>query len=39
MEALFNPMAWGSPLGLGIFLICLGIFIFLVSVVDKKNKK
>lgn len=38
MEWLFNPAAWGSPVGLGIFFICLGIFIYLLSLADKNKK-
>lgn len=38
-EALLSPAAWGSPLGVGIFLICLGLFIYLLSLADKKKKR
>ena len=38
MEAVFNPANWGSPVGLGIFLVCLGTFIYLVSLADKTKK-
>ena len=37
MNALLTPVAWGSPLGVGIFLICLGIFIYLLSLADKNK--
>lgn len=37
MEALFNPIAWGSPVGLGFFLVCLGAFLFLLSRADRKK--
>lgn len=41
IEALFSPANWGSPLGVGLFLVCLGIFIYLLSLADrnKKSKK
>jgi hypothetical protein len=39
MESFFTPAAWGSPIGLGIFLVCLGVFIYLLSLADKKKKK
>ncbi len=39
IDALLSPMAWGSPLGVGIFLICLGFFIYLLSLADKNKKK
>jgi hypothetical protein len=31
MENLFLLLGWGSPIGTGIFLVCLGGFIFLLS--------
>ena len=37
-EALFSPVAWGSPLGVGLFLICLGIFLYFLSLADKNSK-
>ncbi|MFP4403655.1 MAG: hypothetical protein ACLFPJ_04855 [Candidatus Woesearchaeota archaeon] len=38
LEALLSPEAWGSPLGVGIFLMCLGVFIYLLSLADKNKK-
>lgn len=38
MTQLFSPIAWGSPLGVGLFLICLGLFIYLLSLADKNGK-
>ncbi len=29
---------WGSPIGLGIFLVCLGGMIYLISKADEKSK-
>ncbi len=36
-SALFSPENWGSPVGLGIFLVCLGIFIYLLSLADRNK--
>jgi hypothetical protein len=38
MDNLFLLLGWGSPIGTGFFLVCLGLFIFLLSKSDKKNK-
>jgi len=40
METLFLLLGWGSPVGIGIFLVCLGGMIFLLSKSrEKKDKK
>lgn len=39
MEQLFSPAAWSSPAGIGIFLLMLGGFIYLLSLADKNKKK
>ncbi len=41
METLFLLLGWGSPIGTGIFLVCLGGMIFLLSKCreEKKEKK
>ncbi len=31
METLYLILGWPGPIGIGIFLVCLGLFIFLVS--------
>lgn len=31
IEALTSPMAWGTPFGIGFFLVCLGIFMVCMS--------
>lgn len=31
MDNLFVLLFWSGPIGLGFFLICLGIFIYLLS--------
>ncbi len=39
MEELFSPAGWGSPVGVGLFLLMLGGFIFLLSRADRNRKK
>jgi hypothetical protein len=39
VDVLFNPAAWSSPIGLGFFFVCLGVFIYLLSLADKNKKK
>jgi hypothetical protein len=39
MSALFSPIAWGSPGGVGFFLVCLGIFLYLLGRTGGKNDK
>lgn len=34
----FLIYGWGSPIGIGIFLLCLGGMIFLISKASKKDK-
>jgi len=38
MEDAFLVFGWGSPIGIGIFLVCLGAMIFLLSKAGKKNQ-
>jgi len=38
MEDAFLVFGWGSPIGIGIFLVCLGAMIFLLSRANKKNQ-
>ena len=38
MEALFNVEAWQSPGGVGVFLVCLGAFLYLVTHIDTNKK-
>ena len=37
MEVLV--LGWGSPIGVGIFLLCLGGMIYLLSKADAENKR
>lgn len=39
MENLFLVLEWGSPIGTGIFLVCLGAMIYLVSKADEISKR
>ena len=40
MENLWLALSWGSPIGIGIFLLCLGGMIFLPSKAQtEKDKK
>ena len=38
MSELMLILGWGSPIGIGIFLLCLGGMIYLLSRPDKRNK-
>jgi len=38
MENLWMVLQWGSPIGTGIFLVCLGAMIYLISKADEKSK-
>ena len=35
---LLNSASWGSPIGIGIFLVCLGIMIYFISLADRNKK-
>ena len=39
MDNLMLVLGWGSPIGIGIFLLCLAGMIFLLSKVDEKEKR
>jgi len=39
MENLWLVLQWGSPIGTGIFLVCLGAMIYLISKADEKSKR
>jgi len=39
MENLFLMLGWGSPIGIGIFLLCLGGMIYLLSKADAEVKR
>ncbi|MFA5317528.1 MAG: hypothetical protein WC369_08925 [Dehalococcoidales bacterium] len=39
MDNLFMIFGWGSPIGIGIFLLCIGGMVFILSKAGKKDKK
>jgi len=39
METLFLVLGWGAPISIGIFLVCLGAMIYLVSRADEISKR
>jgi len=38
-ESWFLMLGWGSPIGIGIFLLCLGGMIYLLSKADAVSKR
>jgi hypothetical protein len=38
MEDLFLVLGWGSPIGTGIFLVCLAGMIYLLAKASKKKE-
>ena len=38
MEGLYALLGWGSPIGTGLFLVCLGVFISLLAGAGEKKK-
>ena len=39
MDELYAIFGWGSPIGIGIFLVCLGGMIYLLSKANKKKQE
>jgi len=39
MESLWLSLYWGSPIGLGIFLVCLGGMVYLFHKADEVSKR
>ena len=39
MDNLILILGWGSPIGIGIFLLCIAGMIYILSRVDKRKKK
>ena len=39
MDDLFLILGWGAPVGIGIFLLCLGGMIYLISKADEISKR
>jgi len=38
MQFDYMIFGWGSPIGTGIFLLCLGVFIYLLSKADTMKR-
>ena len=38
MDNLWLVLHWGSPIGIGIFLVCLGGMVYLLAKADEKSK-
>lgn len=38
METLFMAEAWASPGGAGFFIVCVAVFLYVVTSIDTKNK-
>jgi hypothetical protein len=39
MDSLWLSLYWGSPIGTGIFLVCLGAMIYLLTKADEIRKR
>lgn len=39
MDDLFLIFGWPGPVGIGIFLVCLGIMIWLIAKADEISKR
>ena len=39
MESLFLILGWPGPIGVGIFLVCLGAMLYLLSKADEISKR
>jgi hypothetical protein len=39
MSGLFNPVAWGSPVGIAIFFVGLGVLLWGVGHLPENRKK
>jgi len=39
MESLFLILGWPGPIGVGIFLVCLGAMIYLLTKADEISKR
>ena len=38
-DTLFMILGWPGPVGIGIFLICLGTMIYLIAKADETSKR
>jgi len=39
MDTLFLILGWSGPIGVGIFLVCLGAMIYLLTKADEISKR
>jgi len=39
MDNLFLILGWSGPIGIGVFLVCLGAMIYLLSKADEISKR
>jgi len=39
MDNMWLALHWGSPIGIGIFLVCLGGMVYLLSKAGEKSKR
>jgi len=39
MESLFLILGWPGPIGIGIFLVCLGAMLYLLAKADEIDKR
>ena len=39
MDTLFLILGWSGPIGIGVFLVCLGAMIYLLSKADEISKR
>ena len=39
MDNMWLALHWGSPIGIGIFLVCLGAMVYLFSKADELSKR
>jgi hypothetical protein len=39
MDSMWLVLHWGSPIGIGIFLVCLGAMVYLLTKADEVSKR
>ena len=39
MDILFLILGWSGPIGIGVFLVCLGAMLYLLSKADEISKR
>ncbi len=38
-DTLFMVLGWPGPVGIGVFLVCLGVMIFMIAKADEIGKR